>query len=65
MELDVLTKLIRQLDEESRATIDALATGGASDYPAYREMCGRLQGFSVGMRMLGEMRSRLSRGDEE
>lgn len=42
-------RLLRKIDERRRALADGLSSGGASDYPDYRDRAGRI-------RSLDEMR---------
>lgn len=60
MESDaVLTLILKQIEEERQAIINALATGGIGDYAQYREKCGEIRGFGVSQRIVADVRARL------
>lgn len=64
MESDVLSLLVKQMEDEKTAMKDALIEGAVGTFDKYREMCGRIYGISIAQRIVGDMRVRLKQEDE-
>lgn len=61
---DVLSLLVKQMDEEKLAMAEALVNGSAMDFPEYKRMVGVIRGLELGQRIVGEMAQRLREQDE-
>lgn len=44
-ELKVLNHLVSELKERERSLLQSLGDGAATDYAAYREVCGNIRGL--------------------
>ena len=64
MESDVLSLLVKQMEDEKTAMRDTLVEGAVGTFDKYREMCGRIYGISIAQRIVGEMKARLKQQDE-
>lgn len=64
MESDVLSLLVKQMDDEKLSVAESLVNGSAMDYAEYRRMCGIIRGLELGQRIVGDMRVRLKQQDE-
>lgn len=60
-EFDLLKRDIRT---EMNDLADALATGAAPDYPAYRHMVGKIEGLAFAERIIIDLEERLLRQDD-
>jgi len=63
MEQDVLSLLIRNMNEEQQAVTQALSAGSAKDFAEYRELCGRIHGLTRAIYVIDEMKVRLLKQD--
>lgn len=64
MESDVLSLLVKQMEEEKSTMKDTLVEGAVGTFDKYREMCGRIYGLAIAQRIVGDMSERLRRQDE-
>lgn len=64
MESDVLSLLVKQMEDEKASMTNTLVDGGVGTYDKYREVCGRIYGLSIAQRIVGEMKVRLKQQDE-
>lgn len=64
MASDVMTLLIKQMDDEKSTLVAMLADGGVGTMEKYREACGRIYGLSIAQRIVGDMKVRLTHEDE-
>ncbi len=64
MESDVLSLLVKQMEDEKNTMKDTLIEGAVGTFDKYREMCGRIYGISIAQRIVGDMRVRLKQEDE-
>lgn len=64
MENDVLSLLVKQMDDEKLSVAEALVNGSAMDFAEYKRMVGVIRGLELGQRIVGEMAERLRREDE-
>lgn len=64
MESDVLSLLVKQMEDEKTAMKDTLVEGAVGTFDKYREMCGRIYGLAIAQRIVGDMRVRLKQEDE-
>ena len=54
-EIQVLEHLNSKLEERIKSNVEALAGGGAVDFPAYRELCGVIRGLQTAQLELGDL----------
>ena len=64
METDVLSLLVKQMDDEKLTVAESLVNGSAMDFAEYRRMCGVIRGLELGQRIVSEMMERLRRQEE-
>ena len=64
METDVLSLLVKQMDDEKLTVAESLVNGSAMDFPEYKRMVGVIRGLELGQRIVGEMAQRLREQDE-
>jgi len=64
MESDVLSLLIKQMEDEKNTLVTMLADGGVGTIEKYREACGRIYGLSIAQRIVGDMKVRMRQEDE-
>lgn len=60
-ELDYIKKIIR---EDLNELADVIATGGASDYPMYRHMVGKIEGIAQVERHILDLEERLRKAQD-
>jgi hypothetical protein len=60
-EFEYLKKKIR---EDLNNLADTMATGGASDYPAYRHMVGKIEGLAQAERNILDLEERILKSDD-
>lgn len=56
--------IIKHIQEDKSELLRALADGSAKDFAEYRELCGRINGFSRAQYRVEEMKARLKIEDE-
>jgi hypothetical protein len=59
---DVLSEAYR---ERINTAKDMLATGGAKDYPEYREVCGLIRGLEHALREVNDLSRKILDEDED
>ena len=64
MQVDAMTLLKKQMDEEVSALSGPLCEGAAKDFAEYREMCGKIYGLSRARLFVADMEARLQQDDE-
>ena len=64
MESDVLSLLVKQMEDEKTAMKDTIIEGTVGTFDKYREMCGRIYGISIAQRIVGDMRVRMKQQDD-
>lgn len=60
-ELELIRKKIR---EDLNELADFIATGGAPDFPAYRQMVGKIEGLAMAERHILDLVERLTRDED-
>lgn len=65
MDEKYLQYLHKQLQETIDGCVQALASGAAADYPAYRELCGRLRGLRDAQQEINDLVQKLKDSDNE
>jgi hypothetical protein len=57
--------LLNELKEKERILLESLGGGSASDYPAYREMCGQIRGLLYAQSLIADLVRKLERSDDD
>ena len=60
-----LDVLVDQIDELQSSLKNKISTQGASDYPMYTEMCGRIRGLRNARDMITDLAKKLEGNDDE
>lgn len=55
--------LIKEIRKEMNDLADAVATGGAPDYPTYRHMVGKIEGLAYSERIIIDYAAKLTRAE--
>jgi len=64
VENDVLTLLVKQMEDEKKTYTETLIDGGVGTFDKYREVCGRIYGMAIAQRIVGDMQERLRKQNE-
>ena len=57
--------LLSDLREKERSLLESLGGGAATDYPAYREMCGVIRGLRTAQLELNDLLRKIKESDDE
>jgi hypothetical protein len=63
-ELKVLNHLISELKERERSLLQSLGDGAATDYAAYREVCGNIRGLLFAQSLVADLARKLEKFNE-
>jgi hypothetical protein len=61
----VMDVLQRKLQEQQESHIQALVGGAASDFAAYRELCGFIRGLQTAQLEIGDLVRKLKVNDDD
>lgn len=61
----VIDVLAESYLERINATKDVIASGGAKDYPEYRELCGLIRGLEHALREVNDLSRKLLDEDDD
>jgi hypothetical protein len=64
-ELKVLNHLISELKERERSLLQSLGDGAATDYAAYREVCGNIRGLLFAQSLIADLARKLEKLNNE
>lgn len=65
MEEKILKHLLTELREKERSLSMSLGDGGASDFPAYRDMCGQIRGLLYAQNLITDLLRKMEQLDDE
>ena len=57
--------LLTDLQEKEKNLLESLGGGAASDYPAYREMCGQIRGLLYAQSLISDLVRKLERYEDD
>jgi hypothetical protein len=57
--------LLTDLQEKENNLLESLGGGAASDYPAYREMCGQIRGLLYAQSLITDLVRKLERYEDD
>ncbi len=57
--------LLSDLREKERSLLESLGGGAATDYPAYREMCGQIRGLLYAQSLITDLVRKLERYEDD
>lgn len=57
--------LLADLQEKEKNLLESLGGGAASDYPAYREMCGQIRGLLYAQSLITDLVRKLERYEDD
>jgi hypothetical protein len=57
--------LLTDLQEKEKNLLESLGGGAASDYPAYREMCGQIRGLLYAQSLINDLVRKLERYEDD
>jgi hypothetical protein len=57
--------LLTDLQEKEKNLLESLGGGAASDYPAYREMCGQIRGLLYAQSLITDLVRKLERYEDD
>ena len=60
----VFSVLLDQLEEDKTRFTSHLASGGATDFPAYREIVGVLRGLTAAQQLISDLAKNMERNDD-
>ena len=63
-ELKLLNHLISELKERERSLLQSLGDGAATDYAAYREVCGNIRGLLFAQSLIADLARKLEKFNE-
>ena len=63
--MDFVEVVNKKLDDQRQMLISALTNGAASDFAAYRHLCGRLQGLADAKGLLNDLAQTLKENNED
>jgi hypothetical protein len=63
-ELKVLNHLISELKERERSLLQSLGDGAATDFAAYREVCGNIRGLLFAQSLVADLARKLEKFNE-
>jgi hypothetical protein len=63
-ELKLLNHLISELKERERSLLQSLGDGAATDYAAYREVCGNIRGLLFAQSLVADLARKLEKFNE-
>jgi hypothetical protein len=61
----VFKYLLTDLQEKEKNLLESLGGGAASDYPAYREMCGQIRGLLYAQSLITDLVRKLERYEDD
>jgi hypothetical protein len=61
----VMDVLQRKLQEQEESHVRALVDGAATDFAAYRELCGVIRGLQTAQREIGDLVRKLKENDDD
>lgn len=64
-ELKLLNHLISELKERERSMLQSLGDGAATDYAAYREVCGNIRGLLFAQSLIADLARNLEKLNNE
>jgi len=64
-ELKVLNHLISEIQERERSLLQSLGDGAATDYAAYREVCGNIRGLLFAQSLIADLARKLEKFNNE
>jgi hypothetical protein len=64
-ELKLLNHLISELKERERSLLQSLGDGAATDYAAYREVCGNIRGLLFAQSLIADLARKLENLNNE
>jgi hypothetical protein len=64
MENDVMSVLLKHMEEDKKSLISALSDGVAKDFAEYKHLCGQIMGISKAQLRVNEMNTRLQDQDD-
>jgi hypothetical protein len=63
-ELKLLNHLISELKERERSLLQSLGDGAATDFAAYREVCGNIRGLLFAQSLVADLARKLEKFNE-
>jgi hypothetical protein len=63
-ELKLLNHLISELKERERSLLQSLGDGAATDFAAYREVCGNIRGLLFAQSLIADLARKLEKFNE-
>jgi len=64
MEEDVLSLLIKHIEDDKQSAVLAMTKGAATDYAEYRELCGQIRAYGSAQERIRDMIARLQQLDD-
>jgi hypothetical protein len=64
-ELKLLNHLISELKERERSMLQSLGDGAATDFAAYREVCGNIRGLLFAQSLIADLARNLEKLNNE
>jgi hypothetical protein len=64
-ETKVLNHLISELKEREQSLLQSLGDGAATDYAAYREVCGNIRGLLFAQSLIFDLARKMEKFDNE
>lgn len=64
MENNILSLLVKQMEDEKDTVMGVTMDGTAKDFAEYRAMCGTVKGLALAQRIVLDMQARLKQQDE-
>jgi hypothetical protein len=61
----VMDVLQRKLQEQEESHVQALVGGAATDFAAYRELCGVIRGLQTAQREIADLVRKLKENDDD
>jgi hypothetical protein len=64
MDNDVMTLLLKQMEENKQSAVMAVTRGNVKDFAEYQSLCGRIRGIGDCQQLVRDMESRLQHQDD-
>ena len=64
-ERKLLNHIVNELKDREGTLSERLASGGAKDYPEYRELCGHIQGLLFAQSYIADLVRKMEQSDDD
>jgi hypothetical protein len=65
MENDVMSLLLKHMEDDKKSLVSALSDGVAKDFAEYKQICGQIMGISKAQLRVSEMNNRLQNDEDD